>query len=169
MENIIIGNAVMLVGASLMSIIGLLKNKKTIIAAQTGQIALMTAGSLLLGSIPGAVVNALSIIRNLLCYNGKLNKTMKGILILLTITISVLFNNIGVVGFLPIIATVSFIVFMDTENVANLKWLIIITAAMWMIHDIYIQAYAVVPFDLLTIVTNLATIISIKKKATVTC
>ena len=169
MENIIIGNAVMLVGAILMSVIGLLKNKKTIIATQTGQIALMTAGSLLLGSIPGAVVNALSIVRNLLCYHGKLNKAMKGILIMLTVTFSVLFNNLGIVGFLPIIATVSFIVFMDTENVVHLKWLIIATASLWMIHDIYIQAYSVLPFDILTIVTNFISQRTIQKRMTASC
>lgn len=169
MVNIIIGNVVMFIGAALMSIIGLFKNKKTIIAAQTGQISLMTAGSLLLGSIPGAVVNALSIVRNLLCYNGKLTKTVKGILIFLTVTISVIFNNIGIVGFLPIIASVAFIVFMDTENVVELKWLIIATASMWMIHDIYIQAYSVVPFDILTIITNFVSLKSLQKKATMTC
>ena len=169
MRNILIGNAVMLIGAILMSVIGLFKNKKTIIAAQTGQIALMTTGSLLLGSIPGAVVNALSIVRNLLCYNGKLTKVMKGILIFLTIVISVAFNNLGIVGFLPIIATVAFIIFMDTENVVELKWLIIVTAAMWMIHDIYIQAYSVVPFDILTIITNFVSLRAIQKKTTVPC
>lgn len=169
MEMILIGNAVMLVGAILMSIIGLIKNKKAIIAAQTGQIAIMTAGSLLLGSIPGAVVNALSIVRNLLCYNGKLTKQMKGILIALTVIISVLFNNLGIVGFLPIIATVAFIIFMDTENVVNLKWLIIATASMWMVHDIYIQAYSVVPFDILTIVTNFISLRTIQKKVVASC
>ncbi len=169
MANIIIGNVVMFVGAVLMSIIGLFKSKKTIIAAQTGQIALMTTGSLLLGSIPGAVVNALSIVRNLLCYNGKLTKVVKSILIFLTITISVAFNNLGIVGFLPIIATVAFIVFMDTENVVELKWLIIVSAAMWMIHDVYIQAYSVVPFDILTIITNFVSLKSIQKKTDVPC
>ena len=159
----------MFIGAVLMSIIGLFKNKKTIIAAQTGQITLMTAGSLLLGSIPGAVVNALSIVRNILCYNGKLTKVMKGILIFLTITVSVTFNNLGIVGFLPIIATVAFIVFMDTENVVELKWLIIVTAAMWMIHDIYIQAYSVVPFDILTIITNFVSLRVIQQKTAVPC
>ncbi len=109
---------------------GFLKKKKKILYAQTIQIGLSVLSNLILGGITGAIINALSCIRNILCYKNKLNIIAKIILILFSIILSIMFNNLGVIGLFPVIITVTYILLMNIKDVVKFKWLIIFTMLM---------------------------------------
>lgn len=108
---------------------GFLKKKK-FLYAQTIQIGLSVLSNLILGGITGAIINALSCIRNILCYKNKLNIIAKIILILFSIILSIMFNNLGVIGLFPVIITVTYILLMNIKDVVKFKWLIIFTMLM---------------------------------------
>ena len=138
MNTILIANAIALIASILMVYTGYIKKKEKILFFQTIQIGLSVISNLILGGITGAIINALGLIRNILCYKEKLNKIAQIILIILSILLGVYFNNLALIGLLPIISNVVYIVFMNIKDVIKFKYLIIFTMTMWLVYDIYI-------------------------------
>lgn len=165
MNTILIANAIALIASLLMVYTGYIKKKEKILFFQTIQIGLSIISNLILGGITGAIINALGLIRNILCYKEKLNKIAQIILIILSILLGVYFNNLALIGLLPIISNVVYIVFMNIKDVIKFKYLIIFTMTMWLVYDIYIMSYTSAVFDLGNIIANIISIIQIKKSA----
>lgn len=163
MNTILIANAIALIASLLMVYTGYIKKKEKILFFQTIQIGLSVISNLILGGITGAIINALGLIRNILCYKEKLNKIAQIILIILSILLGVYFNNLALIGLLPIISNVVYIVFMNIKDVIKFKYLIIFTMTMWLVYDIYIMSYTSAVFDLGNIIANIISIIQIKK------
>jgi hypothetical protein len=164
MIYIVIGNIIALIASVLMVYSGILREKKKIIYVQTIQIGLSVISNLVLGGITGAIINALSCIRNILCYKDKLGTKEKTIIIILSIILSLIFNNIGFIGILPVISTVAYILLMNTKNVIKFKILIIVTMIMWLIYDLYIKSYTSAIFDFMNIVANIISIFQLRVK-----
>lgn len=158
---IIIGNIIALIASLIMVYTGILKNKKKIIYFQTVQIGLFVVSNLVLGGISGAIINAISIVRNILCYKEKLDLKGKIIITILSVVLTLAFNNLGFIGLLPLISTVSYIWFMDIKDIKIFKLLFSFTVLLWFIYDIIIKSYTSAIFDFATIVAN---IVSILKK-----
>ena len=161
--QIIIGNIVALIASIIMVYSGYLKQKKKILYAQTIQIGLSVLSNIILGGITGAIINAISCVRNILCYKEKLNNISKFILIILATVLSLCFNNLGFIGFLPLISTIVYILLMNTKNVIKFKYLIIFTMILWCCYDLYIKSYTSACFDFMCIIVNLVSIIQINK------
>ena len=125
--TLILGNIVALLGSLLMVYTGLIKKKQKIILFQTVQIGLFVLSNIILGGITGAIINALNMIRNILCYKNKLGLKEKIIITILSIVLSLSFNNLGIIGLLPVISTVTYIWLIDIKNVSRFKILIIFT------------------------------------------
>ena len=149
----IAGNIIMFVASIIMVLIGLAKTKKQVITWQSIQLALMGIASACLGSIPGAIANGMGFTRNLLSYNNKLTKTIQIILCILAAVSTALFNNIGWIGILPLIATLSYTWCVTTKNLKLLKGVIAFTCVLWAIHDFSIQSYIGFIFNIFTIIT----------------
>lgn len=162
--QIFIGNIVALVASIIMVYSGYLKQKNKILYAQTMQIGLSVLSNIILGGITGAIINAISCVRNILCYKEKLNNITKIILIVLATILSLKFNNLGIIGLLPLISTITYILLMNIKNVIKFKCLIIFTMILWCYYDLYIQSYTSACFDFVCILVNVVAIIQIKKK-----
>ncbi|MBQ8806002.1 MAG: YgjV family protein [Bacteroidaceae bacterium] len=153
--NLIVGNMIMLAGSIIMVCVGLLKTRRQILIWQTIQIALMGLASIFLGTIPGLIANIVGVVRNLLSYHSKLNRTAKILISLAAIVSTLLFNNIGWLGVLPIAAAVSYTLLMNTPDVRKLKWLIFATLLLWIVHDFAIQSYVSGVFNVFSAITCL--------------
>lgn len=162
--TLILGNVVALLGSLLMVYTGLIKKKQKIILFQTIQIGLFVLSNIILGGITGAIINALSMIRNILCYKNKLGLKEKIIITILSIVLSLSFNNLGIIGLLPVISTVTYIWLIDIKNVSKFKILIIFTMILWFIYDMTIKSYTSAFFDFMNICANIISIILIKYK-----
>lgn len=162
--NILIGNIIALVASLIMVYTGILKNKKKIIYLQTVQIGLSVISNIVLGGISGAIINGISCIRNVLCYKDMLTTMFKILIVIISITLTLLFNNLGIIGLLPLISIVVYTLFMDTKKVITLKLLIIFTMIMWLLYDFYIKSYTSSLFDLLTIITNVIALNQLRNK-----
>lgn len=163
MNTILIANAIALIASLLMVYTGYIKKKEKILFFQTIQIGLSVISNIILGGITGAIINTLGLIRNILCYKEKLNKIAQIILIILSILLGVYFNNLALIGLLPIISNVVYIVFMNIKDVIKFKYLIIFTMTMWLVYDIYIMSYTSAVFDLGTMIANIIAVIQIKR------
>lgn len=164
MTYIIIGNTVALIASVLMVYSGFIKQKKKILYIQTVQIGLSVISNIVLGGITGAIINAISCIRNILCYKEKLGIKSKIIITLLSILLTYKFNNLGIIGVLPLITTVLYLWLMNVKNVVKFKLLIIITMILWLIYDFSIKSYTSALFDFANIIANVISIIQIKSK-----
>ncbi len=164
MIQIVIGNIVALIASLLMVYSGLIKQKKKILYVQTVQIGLSVISNIILGGIVGAIINALSCVRNILCYKDKLGIKERIIITILALILSISFNNIGIIGILPLISTIVYLWLMNIENVTKFKILIIFTMLLWFIYDIYIKSYSSAVFDFMNIIANIFSILKMKKK-----
>ena len=163
MTNIIIGNIIALIASILMVISGLQKKKKTILFIQIIQIALSVISNIVLGGYTGAVINAISCIRDILCYKDKLGTKEKIFIIILAIGLTITFNNLSLIGLLPLIATIVYISFMNIKDVVKFKFLVIFSMIMWLVYDLYIKSYTSGIFDFLSITANIIAIYQLQK------
>lgn len=162
--SLIIGNIVALLASLAMTLSGLFKNKKQIILMQSIQIGLFIISNLVLGGYVGAIVNFISLIRNIICYKDKLD--IKGIIIItiLSVGLSLYFNNLGIVGLLPLVASTVYLWFMNIKEVTKFKIMIILTTVLWLIYDICIKSYTSAVFDAATIITNFVTLYMLSRR-----
>ena len=117
MTHIVIGNIIALIASILMVLAGLQKVKKKILFIQIIQIALSIVSNLVLGGYTGAIINAISMVRDILCYKDKIGTKEKIIIIILAVGLSITFNNLGLIGLLPVVATVVYITFMNQDDI----------------------------------------------------
>lgn len=155
MNNIIIGNIIALIASLLMVYSGLIKNKDKFIYIQTIYIGLLVISNLVLGGFTGAIINFISCFRNILCYKNKLHNKEKLLIIIPSILLSLYFNNLGIIGLLPVIYVVVYTLFMNIKDIIKFKKLVIFTSILWLIYDICIKSYTSAIFDFLTIITNI--------------
>ena len=159
--QIVIGNIVALVGSVLMAYSGIIKEKQKIIIVQTIQMLMLGLSNIILGGIPGAIINSVNCVRNILCYEEKLGFKEKLILVTISVSLSIYFNNLGIIGILPVIATVFYTMLMDMKNVVKFKVLLIFTLILWGIYDVCIKSYTSAIFDFITIGANIFSIYKI--------
>lgn len=162
--NVIIGNVIATIAAMFMIYAGVLKEKKKILYVQTIQIILLVMSNFVLGGIVGGIVNILCVVRNILAYNEKLGLKEKVILSVLSVGISLYFNDRGFLGLLPMFSTTLYIWLMNVKDVVKFKWLIVFTNFTWFIYDVLILSIVTVFFDAICISTNIGSIIDIVRK-----
>ena len=101
-------------------------------------------------------------IRNILCYKNILGLKEKIIITILAIILTFKFNDLGYIGLLPLISTVSYIWLMNIKDVRKFKLLIIFIMLMWLIYDVVIKSYTSAIFDFMNIIANMLTLLQIK-------
>lgn len=158
------GNLVALLASLLMVYAGIVKNKKKILFFQIIQILLSAISNLILGGITGAIINCISCFRDILCYYDKLKLKEKIIIILVSALLSISFNNLGIIGFLPVLSLLVYTCYMDTKDIIKFKILIVFSMTVWLIYDLYIKAYIFAMFDFFSLLTNIFSIINITKQ-----
>ena len=160
---VILGNIVAFVASIFMVSAGMLKKKKSILLCQCMELSLYTVSNIILGGIPGAIINFLGVIGNVLGYKNILNTVSKTILTILTIVLTLLFNNLGLVGYLPLICMVMYLWTLDIKDVIKFKSFILIIMVFWCIYDYSVKSYVASTFDILTIISTIISMIHIKK------
>ena len=164
MNFILIGNIIALVASIMMVISGIVKEKKKVLFYQSVEVGLAVISYLFLGAISGAVINVINLIRNYLCYKDKLNVVLKIILTILSIVLVLYFNNEGLIGLLPLVCIIVYLWLITIKDIIKFKIMIISLMILWTIYDFVVKNYVAGVFDILTILANIISIISIKKK-----
>lgn len=160
--TLIIGNVIGLIGSIVMVIGGNIKNKNKALTTQTIQLIILGISNVILGSISGLIINLISVIRNILSNFNKLNKIAIALIIIVSSILTIKYNNLGIIGYLPLINNTIFIIFMNTKSDINFKVLTIFYITLWLIHDLYIKAFTTSIFDIGTIISSFIAIYRIK-------
>ncbi len=157
---LLVGNVFALAGCLVMVFIGLIREKKKILLAQSLQFALMGVGNLLLGGVTGFIANLVSLARNLLFARKKGDMRVWKIVFIaaqLLLSLSVMGNGWrDWFSWLPVFAAALFTWFLDTKSEITLKIIIMITQLLWLVYDLHIQNYVTVAFDIFTFLSTAA-------------
>lgn len=164
MTLLIIGNSIALIAAVLSVVMGISKSRKKIIYIQTVQFFTYTISNLILGGFSGAIANIIGAIRNILCYKEKLTKFAIELIIIISIILTLMFNNLGFIGLFPLFNTIIYTIFINEKNPLKFKILYIITVVLWFTYDFVIKSYASVVFDFISIISSLFVIYRMTKE-----
>lgn len=156
--RIIIANVIDFVAALIQVGSGSIKKKSNILVVQIIQLLMQGVSMLLLGGITGAISNVLSCYRNYLCYKEKLNRVWKGILIAASVAMTVLFNNQGWLGIIPVVVCTVYILLMDVKDPIKFKLLVTLSFVPWIIYHFALQLYVAAIFDAVSVVTSAVTL-----------
>ena len=163
MNTVLIGNAICFAASIIMTLMGLIKDKKRFLTAQCGMNALFAVGNYVLGGISGSIVNIVTMIRNIFCLKRKMGIGSRLIFIAVQITLTAAAGCKDIIMWLPVIANCVFTWYMFSENMILLKTIVIISQFLWAVFDFSISNYATVPFDIASAVTNVISLISLLK------
>lgn len=162
--HIVIANIIDFIASIVQIYSGTIKDKKKILLFQILQLGIQTVSMLLLGAVSGAISNVLSCIRNYLCYKNKFNMPIKIILIVVSLILTVAFNNQGLLGYLPFVVCTVYVLFMDIKNPFYFKLLVTLTFVPWIFYFFLIKSYTGAFFATATVLTNTVTLIQMKAK-----
>jgi hypothetical protein len=162
MNLVLIGNAISFAGAMLMVAVGFLKTRKSILLTQCSMFTLMGIANIVLGGMTGAISSLVSILRNVLYLRGPLSVPMKLSVIAVQILLSAKINDLGWIGWLPIISACFYTWMIDVKDEIRLKEVLIIAQSMWLVFDLTVLNYVAFTFDILTILSNIYGIISLR-------
>lgn len=154
--DLIIGNTCSLLAMGTDALSASRKTAKGVLWVQNISQAIYFTGTIVLKGYSGAVQNVMSILRNLLAISGKSSKVLEWGLTVLGVVLGIVFNNIGVMGYLPIIANLQYtlVVFRFKKNERAIKVSFMIAALMFSLFSLAIRNYVGVATNLTVMVTT---------------
>ncbi len=116
------------------------KTAKGVLLVQCLSQVFYGASAILLKGYSGAVQNGVSLLRNFLAIRRIKNAVLEWCLVALGVVLGLVFNNLGLVGLLPVIANLEYsvAVFRFPENERALKIAFAVNAVMFLIFNIAI-------------------------------
>lgn len=162
--TVLIANIIDFLAALIQVGSGSIKKKARILLVQIIQLLMQAVSMLLLGGVTGAVSNVLSCYRNYLCYKEKLNTPWKIFLIAASVIMTILLNEQGLLGIIPVAVCTIYIIFMDMKDPVKFKLLVTLSFFPWMIYHFVLKSYVGAFFDAATIITNGITLYSMIKE-----
>lgn len=156
MQIIILGNILSLLAMCSDSFSSSRKTTKGVLMTQNLSQVFYGLSSLVLGGYSAAVQNVVSILRNFVAMSKISSKAVEWGLIALGVILGVYFNNLGLVGWLPILANFeySIAVFRFKDNERALKASFLVCCALFTIFNIFI-------YNVVGVVSNTVVIVSI--------
>lgn len=143
MNEIIVGNVCSLCAMVTDSVSGTRKKHSQILGIQILSQFFYAAGSIILKGYSSTAQNVVAILRNLAAMKNIKYKVVEWILISLGVVLGIIFNNRGLLGWLPIVANFiySVAVFELKDNVKLLKIVLIVNLLMYTVFSVVIQNY----------------------------
>lgn len=132
------------------------KTAKGVLWVQNISQAIYFTGTVVLKGYSGAVQNVMSIFRNLLAIGGKSSKVLEWGLTVLGVVLGIVFNNIGIMGYLPIIANLQYtlVVFRFKKNERAIKTSFMFSSLLFSVFCLAIHNYVGVATNLTVMVTT---------------
>ncbi len=150
------------------SVSGTRRRREHILGIQIVSQLFYAAGSIILKGYSSTAQNAVAVIRNIAGIKNIKNKAVEWSLIALGVILGAVFNNRGLLGWLPIVANFiySVAIFRFKDNEKGLKTVFIINLLMYSAFSLVIRNYVgVVSNTFVAIITFISLVRGRKKKA----
>ena len=166
MFNAVIGNIFSFCAMITDSISGTREKRNEILAVQTLSQMFYGASTLVLKGYSGTVQNVVAILRNIAAMKNINNKLIEWSLILLGVVFGIVFNNLALIGWLPIIANLeySIAVFRFKDKETLLKIAFVVNTVMFIIFSFAIKNYVATIGNIVVAVTTTISLIKGKEK-----
>ena len=163
--SIIIGNVCSLLAMLTDSISSTRKTTKGVLMVQNLSQVIYCTGTIVLKGYSGAVQNAVSILRNFVAIKKVNNKAVEWFLAALGVVLGLCFNNLGVLGLLPVVANLQYTlcVFRFKDNERALKISFLICIAMFAVFNLVIYNVVGTISNLVVLITTLIAVLKTKK------
>lgn len=140
------------------------KTRKDIMKMQCLDCTSGIISCIVLKGYSGAITQSISLVRNILVYKEKTNKIIQYTLIILMITIGLWVNTRGIIGLLPIIASIEYtLIITKTTNTRLINVSLVLNNLLWIIYDFIIQNYMNCITSALIIISSIINIIKISQ------
>ena len=156
--TVVIANLIDFTAALIQTGSGAIRKKSKILAVQILQLLLQAVSMALQGGMTGAVSNILSCYRNYLCYKEKLTLAWKIILTAISVVMTLLLNEQGILGFIPVTVCTVYIILMDVKDPIRFKLLVTLSFVPWIFYHLALKLYVGAIFDVATVITNTLTL-----------
>lgn len=162
---IIIGNIFSLCAMISDSISGTRNKHSEIMAVQIVSQFFYAASSIALKGYSSTAQNVVAVFRNYAAMKNIKSKTLEWILILAGVVLGIMFNNRGLLGYLPIIANLeySIAVFKLKDNERALKIAFILNVIMYAIFNVVIKNYVGAISSLIIFITTALSLLKVLK------
>ena len=166
MKDIIIGNICSLCAMVTDSVSGTREKRGQILGIQIISQLFYGAGSLILKGYSGTVQNAVAIFRNLAAIREIKSKVLEWGLVAAGVVLGIVFNNRGLIGWLPILANLEYsvAVFRFSDNEKWLKLSFIINMLMFVVFSFAINNYVGIISNLVVAVTTAVSMVKDARK-----
>ena len=163
--DIIAGNAFSLCAMASDSVSGTRKTKRDILALQSLSQVFYGLGSVILKGYSSTAQNIVSILRNFAAIKEIKSKAVEWTLIALGVILGMLFNNRGLLGWLPIVANLEYsvAVFRFQHNERWLKLAFIVNLLMYSVFSVVIRNYVGIVSNIIVAVITAASLIKEKR------
>lgn len=161
LNEIIVGNVCSLCAMVTDSISGTRKKRNEILGFQTLSQVFYGVGSTILKGYSSVAQNIAGILRNFAVMKDIKSKAVEWALIAIGVVLGVLFNNRGLLGWLPIVANFEYAVsmFKFKDNEKGLKSAFAINMTMYSIFNFFIQNYVGGFTNMFTAITTAVSLI----------
>ena len=161
--NIILGNITSFISCLFDSYSATKNNKKEMLIIQVFSVGVYAISNTLLKAYSAVVQNIFAIVRNLLAAKGINNRIVEYIIILGCLFFGVYFNNLGLLGLLPVFANVEYSIclFVLKDRLIGLKLSFLICNICFLILNFCISNYVGFVSNSITVIT---TIVELLKK-----
>ena len=163
--SVIIGNGCSLLAMITDSISSTRKTAKGVLLVQSLSQLIYCVGTVLLKGYSGAVQNAVSLLRNFVAIKKIESKFIEWFLVVLGGVLGICFNNLGLIGYLPVIANLQYTlaVFKFKDNERALKISFVICIGMFAVFNVVILNFVGVCSNLIVMITTLAFLLKRKE------
>ena len=141
------------------------KKKENILKWQVANTSFAILSNLFLQGYSGMVTNLVCLIRNILGAAGKLTKCNSAILILAIIVCGCAANNRGLIGLLPVLASVEYSIGMyRCRSAQAMRIALAVNVALWAVYDFVIGSYPMFVTDLIVAGSSLINLFRFRSK-----
>ena len=161
---LIIGNLLSLFGSAADTLSSTQKTATRMLWVQSLGQVFYGIGTFALGGYSGVAQNAVSILRNLVAIKNITNPIIEWILVGLGVALGLIFNNLGVMGLLPVIANLQYTlaIFRFKNNERALKLSFLIFVVLYLIFNVVIYNFVGATLNLVIAVTTASVLIKNK-------
>lgn len=141
--DLIIGNLCSLLAMITDSLSAARRTAAGVLLVQCISQVIYCIGAIVLRGYSAAVQNAVSVLRNLIAIRGQTPRWLQWTLVALGVVLGLLFNNLGLLGLLPVVANLeySLAVFRFQDRERPLKFAFLVSIGLYGIFNLFIRNY----------------------------
>lgn len=158
--NIVIGNVISFMSAMCMVFSCCSKDMKKVFGFQFLECVLLAVASVFFGTYAAVVTLLLSAARNIITAMGKFTRPVMVIFLLLVTGLGILTNNRGIIGFLPVIATLEYTVCCHyITDVKATKISILVNLIIWIVYSFIIFDFSTAVMDSMVAIVDVVVLV----------